>query len=144
MWGANQSSGSTLPFQECLTLQYSFTADYMKNPTGGGGEAAGSLYKNSHQSLEEKYPSALFHLYAVLQHPAHKAAGMPTLTCKILLPERLNSSENAASSKSQTPGIIGREHSSMQIREETECHTTEARQTSATNEVAGGKFEQSL
>lgn len=42
------------------------------------GEAAGYFCKNSNQIPKKPDPSAPFHLYAVLQHPVHRAAWMPT------------------------------------------------------------------
>lgn len=70
---ADQSCSSTLPFKEPLIPQRGFTEDYMKSPTEGWGRQLVTL-KPVIRSLKNPTPAAPFHLYAVLQHPVHRAA----------------------------------------------------------------------
>lgn len=46
------------PFPGTPHPKYGFIIEYMKNPTGDGGEAAGYFYKNSNQIFKKPDPSA--------------------------------------------------------------------------------------
>lgn len=54
--------------------QCGFIEDYMKSPMESWGRQLVTFVKTVIRSLKKPDPSAPFHLYAVLQHPVHRAA----------------------------------------------------------------------